>query len=70
MEAGKYNITDETDGTILTAAEWKARIKPGMKLSMAMVLEKQAFNKREHSCPACDLEYIGAKTGDLARVKW
>lgn len=70
MEAGKYRITDETDGTVLTALDWKTRIKPGTKLSMEMVVEKWAFKRREHSCPACHMIYTGAKTKELERVKW
>lgn len=70
MEAGKYIITDQTDCAIVTAAEWGTRIKPGAKVCMAMVLETQGFNLIEHSCPACNLLYTGAKTHDLARVKW
>lgn len=33
-------------------------------------LQKQAFNVNEHSSPACNFQYIGAKTRNLKRVKW
>lgn len=64
-------ITDEsTGGVILTKAEWKNRIRPGMKLSMAMVVKKPRTNTVQHTCPSCQLTYTGIKTKDLERVKW
>lgn len=73
MEAGRYKIRDETAGRggILTAKEWNNRIKPGMTVSMAMVLRKQVLaNKTEHNCPACNSPYTGPKSNDLERVQW
>lgn len=37
---------------------------------MEMLLEKQGFNVIEHSCPACNFLYTGAKTLELTRVNW
>lgn len=71
VEAGRFKITDEGGGNILSEKEWKDSIKPGMTLSMAMVLRKRDDpDTTEHNCPACEMTYTGEKTKDLERVKW
>lgn len=71
VEAGRYTITDEsTGGVVLTNAEWNGGIKLGMKLSMAMVIQKPSSYTAEHSCPACQLTYAGVDSTNLERIKW
>lgn len=71
VEAGRYEIVDESGGGVLTSKDWKKNIKPGMRLSMAMVLRKEkAFDTVGHNCPSCNQEYQGPKTQDLQRVQW
>lgn len=69
MKAGRYRITDEASGTPFTALEWNDNIKPGMVLSIAMVLRKPHAGP-EHRCLACDMGYVGETTRELQRVRW
>lgn len=68
VKAGRYKITDEGAGDVLSAPEWKNRIKPGMVLSMAMVLRKRS--SAAHNCPTCGMAQDGEGTRDLKRVRW
>lgn len=71
VNAGRYQITNESGGGILTAKDWKDTIKAGMTVSMAMVLRKDAdFATTEHDCPSCKSPYHGSKSKDLERVQW
>lgn len=64
-------ITDEGAGDLLTACAWKSRIKPGMVLSMAMVLRKpHARSSPAHNCPTCGMAHGGEETTDLKGVRW
>lgn len=69
VKAGRYRITDEAAGEPLKAHEWKDKIKPGMVLSMTMVLRKPRAGPH-HRCPSCEMEYVGAPTTELKRVRW
>lgn len=72
VAARRFQITNETGGGILTATEWKDKIKAGMIVSMAMVLQRQEdyTDTTEHDCPSCKSPYAGLKGKDLERVKW
>lgn len=71
VKDGRYTITDEGAGDILIARAWKSRIKPGMVLSMAMVVRKpHGRSSPAHNCPACGMAHGGEETMDLKRVRW
>lgn len=72
VDAGKYEIADEAGGAILNMRKWSDSIKPGMTLSMAMILWKQQVsgNRLKHTCPSCHSPYNAVKRRDLERVRW
>lgn len=72
VKAGKYQITNDSDGSILTAQEWEANIKAGLTVSMAMVLRKRDASDQTagSNCPSCATPYIGIKGIEIGGVRW
>lgn len=71
MNAGQYEISDETTGVVLNAKEWDTLISPGMTLSMAMILEIEVEDTEENNnCPSCDTTHCGVKANDLQQLRW
>ncbi|KAI5841980.1 hypothetical protein DFP73DRAFT_586212 [Morchella snyderi] len=69
VNAGQYEISDETTGIVLTAKKWDTLISPGMTLSMAMILEIEVENAEENgNCPSCDSTQYGMKVNDLQQL--
>lgn len=72
-EAGKYVISHETGpGRIIDAGEWSTYLKPGMTVSMAMVLQQlQVTFRPNHGCPSCERPIpMGTTCQDRGRVQW
>jgi hypothetical protein len=64
-------LNESENGTIITANSWEVALEPGILLSMAMLLRKQAKKPTEQACPACGKVYKGyGKCKDLQRVRW
>ncbi|KAI5839119.1 hypothetical protein DFP73DRAFT_221937 [Morchella snyderi] len=73
VERGEYDIINEESGALLKMEEWGNIIKPGILLSMAIVIRKQMEKgKNDHRCPGCQTRYTGSVGigNELERVKW
>lgn len=70
MNAGRYEISDETTGIVLTAKNWDTLISPGMTLSMAMILEIKVEDTEENNkyCPSCDSTHCGVEANNLQQL--
>ncbi|KAL0630921.1 hypothetical protein Q9L58_010224 [Maublancomyces gigas] len=64
VKAGKYQITNDSNGGILTAQQWEANIKAGLTVSMAMVLRKREAIEENagNNCPSCATPYMGIES--------
>ncbi|KAI5847033.1 hypothetical protein DFP73DRAFT_362752 [Morchella snyderi] len=74
VERGEYDIINEESGALLGVQDWRKTIKPGMLLSMAIVLrEETEKDENDYTCPVCKTQYagpVGSSTGHtLERVK-
>jgi hypothetical protein len=64
----EYNIADEDgEGTLITEDDWAERIKPGMTISMSMILRKSSAPER--ACPRCNIQCIGPELAGR-RLRW
>ncbi|RPB15724.1 hypothetical protein P167DRAFT_412505 [Morchella conica CCBAS932] len=69
VNAGQYEISDETTGIVLTAKNWDTLISPGMTLFMAMILEIEVEDTEgNNNCPSCDSTHCGAKANGLQQL--
>jgi hypothetical protein len=64
----EYNIAEEDgEGALITVDTWAQLIRPGMTLSLSMILRKSAAPER--ACPRCNIQCIGPElTG--RRLRW
>ncbi|KAI5843792.1 hypothetical protein DFP73DRAFT_631909 [Morchella snyderi] len=71
MEQRRYEITNEATGARLGSDVHGNIVKPGMRLSMAMLLflEKKSTEEAQHECPRCGKGYEGGTSGVLERVQ-
>jgi hypothetical protein len=76
VERGEYDIVNEESGALMRMEDWHKNIRPGILLSMAIVvrknIEKGEKGENGYRCPACKTEYTGSVgTGyQLERVNW
>ncbi|KAI5850545.1 hypothetical protein DFP73DRAFT_238231 [Morchella snyderi] len=70
VRARRYQIKDEISGLALGKENWQERLKPGMRISMAMELHKNLdIHSTQHKCPRCDYPHPGITSDHLARVR-
>jgi hypothetical protein len=64
----EYNLAEEDgEGALITVDTWAQLIRPGMTLSLSMILRKSAAPER--ACPRCNIQCIGPElTG--RRLRW
>lgn len=71
VDAGQYELMDERTGGVLTAEEWTSSVKPGMLLSMAMVIRIRGSSEAEKQrCPSCECRLDEVQTSNDSRVTW
>jgi len=71
VNAGLYEIMDESARIPLTIQNWDDTIVPGMELSMCILLKRQLSDGSRETCPSCGvLHKPYGKCKDLERVQW
>jgi hypothetical protein len=64
----EYNLAEEDGGgTLITADNWAELIKPGMKISLSMILRKSSAPER--ACPRCNNQCTGPELVGR-RLRW
>lgn len=71
VEAGRYEISTDA-GATLNTQNWSDNIRPGMTLSMSMILHEREFagSIQANTCPSCLTPYKGVRKRDLELVRW
>ncbi|KAH0608790.1 uncharacterized protein H6S33_001018 [Morchella sextelata] len=61
VERGEYDIVNEESGALMRMEDWRNNIRPGILLSMAIVVRKKIEKgENDYRCPACKTEYTGS----------
>ena len=65
----EYTITDEdVDGPLIEESNWGKVIRPGMRISLNMILQATSWNNKQR-CPKCNEPTLGHVLAGK-RVRW